>query len=614
MVPLVNSFGTLFHLSALQVIHYYLKEIVFPRTMRIQRVKISASGQELGSEMLFGRRLGFSGTPSNLLPTKIAPCHFEKGSEGKILRTLTDNDITMEAPLSQAMAQAAAAAEAAEASGDEGHADRGGWTVEGLLDQIANGAVKYSCLVDTGALITGYSNEEVARYLVDNGLRHMQGCVFLDHRDRKMIYLRGAARAIPLRECGISNAQRFTFFDQVHTTGMDIKQSLSAVAILTVGKDMTFRDYAQGAYRMRGIGKGQCIHLLTVPEIKRLMDKELGADIVTGKVEVDVAAWLQLNGMKAEKLQFLQLCAQNMQTVWRKVAFEGLLASSGVQGIAALPPIDDRDTAPIASNPHGTSGGTMRFIEGDHHNALTTCIEALRDQQDFDIPSVVPVSEPYEETMVRVQKEHSALLQGADAKRTVEIVMQQVRDTFEKGPGVGGGGEKKGLDSEMTREKEREQEQQKQKQQQKQSESMYCRDKGRALKWPTTLLFTPPVECIFEDGAEARANAAALEEKGETSGGDGIAMPCKGCGATLPSADQYYKHVKQCSECSEEDRAAAIAEMDKEMNDANYPFYPLNQFSPRPREFKFKSKNDEDIVMPRIEPLQFPEEILQVHT
>ena len=71
-----------------EVIHYYLKEIVFPRTMRIQRVKISASGQELGSEMLFGRRLGFSGTPSNLLPTKIAPCHFERGSEGKILRTL----------------------------------------------------------------------------------------------------------------------------------------------------------------------------------------------------------------------------------------------------------------------------------------------------------------------------------------------------------------------------------------------------------------------------------------------------------------------------------------------------------------------------------------------
>lgn len=43
--------------------------------------------------------------------------------------------------------------------------------------------------------------------------------------------------------------------------GMDIKQGLSAVAAVTLGKDMTFRDYAQGAFRMRGIGKGQKVQV-----------------------------------------------------------------------------------------------------------------------------------------------------------------------------------------------------------------------------------------------------------------------------------------------------------------------------------------------------------------
>ena len=38
------------------VIHYYLRQIVFPKTMQQQRIKITASGQELGSDMLFGRR------------------------------------------------------------------------------------------------------------------------------------------------------------------------------------------------------------------------------------------------------------------------------------------------------------------------------------------------------------------------------------------------------------------------------------------------------------------------------------------------------------------------------------------------------------------------------
>ena len=244
------------------VIHFYLREIVFPRTMHQQRVKISASGQELGGDVLFGRRFGFSGTPSNLLPIDIGPCRFERGSEGRILRTLTDDAVTMAAPLTVAMAEAAAAGET--------------WTVQGVLDAVAQSAEPaYHCMIDSGALITGYSNEEVARYLVDTGLRHLKGCVFLDHEDRKMVYLRGAARPIPLGECGVDKAQRFTFYDQMHTTGMDIKQGLTVTALLTVGKDMTYRDLQQGAYRMRGIGKGQTVHLLVVPEITRLIAKSL---------------------------------------------------------------------------------------------------------------------------------------------------------------------------------------------------------------------------------------------------------------------------------------------------------------------------------------------------
>jgi hypothetical protein len=80
---------------------------------------------------------------------------------------------------------------------------------------------------------------------------------------------------------------RFTFFDQIHSTGMDIRQAPGAVAALSLGKDMTFRDFAQGrsmcvsmfdvsrlactllsrvacsgAFRMRGLAKGQRLQLL----------------------------------------------------------------------------------------------------------------------------------------------------------------------------------------------------------------------------------------------------------------------------------------------------------------------------------------------------------------
>ncbi|CAE7042011.1 GRDP1 [Symbiodinium sp. CCMP2456] len=76
-------------------------------------------------------------------------------------------------------------------------------------------------------------------------------------------------------QCGLVPDQRFSFYDHVHTTGMDVKQPLLCTAALTLSKDMTLRDYAQGAYRMRGIGRGQRIDLLVTPEVSALMNKSL---------------------------------------------------------------------------------------------------------------------------------------------------------------------------------------------------------------------------------------------------------------------------------------------------------------------------------------------------
>ena len=56
----------------------------------------------------------------------------------------------------------------------------------------------------------------------------------------------------------------------------DINHTLTAKAALTLGKDMTFRDYAQAAFRMRGIGKGQTIELLITPEVKQLVSQFVG--------------------------------------------------------------------------------------------------------------------------------------------------------------------------------------------------------------------------------------------------------------------------------------------------------------------------------------------------
>ena len=87
--------------------------------------------------MLFGRRVGFSGTPSDLLPKELGQCDYEQGDDGKMMSTIMDTSIF-----------------------DVEHI-HGNWTIEALLDNVANHSPEFHSLIDTGALITGYSNEEV---------------------------------------------------------------------------------------------------------------------------------------------------------------------------------------------------------------------------------------------------------------------------------------------------------------------------------------------------------------------------------------------------------------------------------------------------------------------
>eukprot|EP01012_Entosiphon_sulcatum_P009332 TRINITY_DN1521_c0_g2_i1.p1 TRINITY_DN1521_c0_g2~~TRINITY_DN1521_c0_g2_i1.p1 ORF type:complete len:4962 (-),score=1074.52 TRINITY_DN1521_c0_g2_i1:73-14958(-) len=299
-------------------LHWYLNDFVFPTHTPHQTVKLSASGQEVGGDMLFGRRLGFSGTPSDLLPRELGRCGYEQGTDGLMMHTLMSPGIVSFTHVEP------------------------GWSVRSLLDAIAYADPPFHALIDTGALITGLSNLQVAKYLLqDDRLPGFEGVVFLDELDRKVVLLRSTGRVVLLEECGMGLERRFAFYDQIHTTGMDIQHTPNARAALTLGKDMTFRDYSQGAFRMRGILRGQKIHLFITPEVGELVRRELRAakyrpitsagDSLTSEPDQrkevlrEVCAWLVVNSMRSERIQFNQLCIQSVANVWRKVGFRNLL-------------------------------------------------------------------------------------------------------------------------------------------------------------------------------------------------------------------------------------------------------------------------------------------------
>jgi len=126
-----------------EIVYFWVNsEVVFPETSRHQALKLVANGQALGGDMLFRRRIGFSGTPSDLLPVELGTCQYEAGADGQMLAFLTSPSVC---------------------SWERLPSD---WSPQSILMQIAKkDNPPYHALIDTGALITGMDNLAVARFL-----------------------------------------------------------------------------------------------------------------------------------------------------------------------------------------------------------------------------------------------------------------------------------------------------------------------------------------------------------------------------------------------------------------------------------------------------------------
>jgi hypothetical protein len=287
---------------------HYLSEIVLPNCLTYHESRLGATGEELGDSAVFGQRLAYTGTPNALLPKAMGDCCYEELADGRMLDTLSSPECVQYEQVA------------------------GEWDVVSLLMSIATHDPPFCALIDPGALIVGMSNMDVAQALLDCGLAKagMQGVVFLDSNDHRMILLLDG-RVVPLEEAGVALHLRFTFFDQLHTCGMDIVQPPMGRAAVLIGKDMRLRDYTQACWRMRGIGAGQTIHTMIVDEVSRLVAQVSQ----TENPAADVLAWLTANEILSERLQGLRLKELHLRTEKRRPAFEMLMQKEGEGSIEA---------------------------------------------------------------------------------------------------------------------------------------------------------------------------------------------------------------------------------------------------------------------------------------
>jgi hypothetical protein len=226
---------------------------------------------------------------------------------------------------------------------------------------------------------------------------------------------------------------------------------------------------------MRGIGIGQTIELFIIPEVLRLIDDRqkrvqrqagaaaplpvptptpnvYGSDLLSlassasspvryqsatqgAQLLINVAAWLTVNGMKSENVQFRMLCHQSVDNVMRKRAYSILTSSYRELTQMAFASRVKEFAALAASSVGGQSNGggdiatdVNGFFEGrklfaDDMNAIRSvvqagvggtstkapapvgiekiqkCLDMLTERIDYTVQNDIPMPVPLSETI-----------------------------------------------------------------------------------------------------------------------------------------------------------------------------------------------------------------------
>ena len=243
----------------MRAINFWLSTCVLPYELDQYPQRLVANSWNL-SYNVDKRVIGFSGTNDN---HHILPLQVEKylpwntsddmwkrllATNGKmldtiILRTMKVEEIPKNSNNSEAM-------------------------IEYIIDMF-NRKNSVHALIDSGALLAGCTNMEVANQLLKFLPLNLLGVVFFDdaaHNGEWMI-LERSGRCLPKNHSPVNERNAFALFDEPRCRGSDLKLDSKAIAIQTLGRGMQKDKFMQGAGRMRNLQQGQQLIIVANSEV-----------------------------------------------------------------------------------------------------------------------------------------------------------------------------------------------------------------------------------------------------------------------------------------------------------------------------------------------------------
>ncbi|NDH69207.1 MAG: hypothetical protein EBY22_15175, partial [Gammaproteobacteria bacterium] len=161
----------------------------------------------------------------------------------------------------------------------------------------SNARERVRAIIDINATFKGAMNVDVAKelamYIVQNQgqfsqpIKHVlyfnddQILYAIDvSKPDEPIFLGTSEESELSRLLGSSPGERFTYYDQVHTLGIDIQQASDSHALVLIDEKSTSQAFLQGTMRMRELSLGQTVELIVPKRIQGISREALMKQLV----------------------------------------------------------------------------------------------------------------------------------------------------------------------------------------------------------------------------------------------------------------------------------------------------------------------------------------------
>jgi hypothetical protein len=268
-------------------------------------------------------------------------------------------------------------------------------------------------LIDSGALLAGYTNSEVANRLLGVLPDDLLGVVFFNNdslsQKGEWVILQRSGRCVPKSQSPINEKDAFALFDEPRCRGSDLKLRPDAVAVQTLGRGMCKDKFMQGAGRMRKLHEDQSLIIVANSEVYRELQTIASNGAVDTKESAEPRTSLSsmtenlktssiLNGKKRslETKYILSWVMQNtIKSIWKGLSSwsdQGLFYATSTEPKHAL--LDERKDLDsfYGSSVSRTPLSDLASSLEEFHRDRTTCSGCelnLADDNEVMIKNIV---------------------------------------------------------------------------------------------------------------------------------------------------------------------------------------------------------------------------------